>query len=39
MNKMINITTNNNSPSSVSDEMEKAINDNILFNVHHCAVE
>lgn len=32
LESMVTITANDNSPS-VSDEMEKAVNDNILFNV------
>ena len=31
----IGITANDNSPPTTSDEMEKAVNDNILFNVHN----
>ena len=31
----ITIIANDNSPPSISDKQEKAINDNILFNIHH----
>ncbi|WP_456440820.1 helix-turn-helix domain-containing protein [Psychroserpens sp.] len=39
LESMITVTANDNSPPSISDEMEKAVNDNILFNVHHSKEE
>lgn len=39
LESMITITANDNSPPSISDEIEKAVNDNILFNVHHSKEE
>lgn len=30
------IIANDNKKTSISDEMEKAVNDNILYNAHHC---
>jgi len=37
LESMITVTANDNSPPTVFDETEKAVNDNILFNVHHCS--
>ena len=36
LESLITINANDNSPPSVSDEMEKAVNDNIIFKVHNC---